>query len=72
MISEMFLVLCAQNIEVPNLFKGVNVVDIRTKWFRNFRRSELLRVNLPHGSQNWFELSGVSRNRGFEKSEVKL
>ena len=72
MISEMFLVLCAQIIEVPNLFKGVNVVDIRTKWFGNFRRFELSRVNLPHGSQNWFELSGVSRNRGFEKSRVKL
>ena len=27
---------------------------------------------MSHGSQNWFELSGVSRNRGFEKSVVKL
>ena len=27
---------------------------------------------MSHGSQNWFELSGVSRNRGFEKSGVKL
>ena len=55
-----------------NSFNGVNVIDVRTKWFRNFRRFELSRVNLSHGSQNWFELSGVSRNRGFEKSVVKL
>ena len=55
-----------------NLFKGVNAIDIRTKWFGNFRRFELSRVNLSHGSQNWLELSGVSRNRGFEKSGVKL
>ena len=29
-----------------NLFKGVNVIDIRTKWFGNFRRFEpkLVRV----------------------------
>ena len=30
-----------------NLFKGVNVIDIRTKWFGNFRRFELSRVNFP-------------------------
>ena len=28
-----------------NLFKGVNVIDVRTKWFQNFRRFELSRVN---------------------------
>ena len=61
-----------ETIEVPNSFKGANVTDIRTKWFGNFRRFELSRVNLSHGSQNWFELSGVSRKRGFEKSGVKL
>ena len=55
-----------------NLFKGVNVIDISTKWFGNFRRFQLSRVNLSQESQNWFELSGVSRNRGFEKSGVKL
>ena len=56
-----------------NLFKDVNVIiDIRTKWFGNFRRLELSRVNLSHGNQNWFELSRVSRNRGFEKLGVKL
>ena len=58
--------------ESANLFKDVNVIEIRTKWFGNFRRFELSRVNLSHGSQNWFELSGVSRNRGFEKSGVEL
>ena len=55
-----------------NLFKGVNVIVIRIKWFGNFRRFELSRVNLSHGSQNWLELSGVSRNRGFEKSGVNF
>ena len=62
----------AQINEVSNLFKGVNVIDIRTQWLGNFRKFELSRVNLPHRSQNWFELSGVSRIRGFEKSGVKL
>ena len=62
----------AQTIEVPNLFNGVNLIDIRNEYFGNFRRFEVSRVNLSHGSQNWFELSGVSRNRGFEKSGVKL
>ena len=50
----------------------MNVIDFRTKWFRNFRRFELSRVNLSHGSQNCFELSGVSRNREFQKSGMKL
>ena len=55
--------------ESANLFKDVNVIEIRTKWFGNFRRFELSRVNWTHGSQNWFELSGVreiedSINRG--------
>ena len=26
----------------------------------------------PMGIENWFEFAGVSNNRGFEKSEVKL
>ena len=59
-------------IEVPNSFKGVNVIDIHTKWLGNFRRFELSRVNLSHEIQNWFVLSGVSRKRGFENSGVKL
>ena len=62
----------AQILEVPNLFKGVNLIDTSTEYFENFRRFEASRVNLPHGSQNWFDISGVSRNRGFEKSRVKL
>ena len=61
-----------QIIEVLNLFKCVNVIDIRTKWFGKFRRFELSTVNLTHGSQNWFEVAGVPRNRGFQKSGVKL
>ena len=61
-----------QIIKVPKLFKVVNLIDIRTKYFGNFRWFEVSRVNLSHGSQNWFELSGFSRNRGFEKSWVKL
>ena len=48
-----------------NLFNGVNVIEVRTKWFGNFRRFELSRVNLSHRSQNLSELSGVSRNQGF-------
>ena len=42
--------LFAQIIEVPNLFKCVNLIDIRTKYFGNFRRFEVSRVNLSHGS----------------------
>ena len=30
---------------IVNLFKGMNVIDVHTKWFRNFCRFELLRVN---------------------------
>ena len=60
-----------QIIAVPNFFKGVNLIDL-LKYFGNFGRFEVSRVNLSYGSQNWFELSGVSRNRGFEKSGVKL
>ena len=62
----------AQIIDAPNLLEGVNVIAIRTKRFGNFRKFEVSRVSLAHESQNWFELSGVSRNQGFEKSGVKL
>ena len=55
-----------------NLVKGVNVIDMRTKWFGYFRKFELSRVNLSHGSQTWFELSGVSRNQGFKKLGVEV
>ena len=50
----------------------MNVIDIRTTGNFRLRRFELSRVNLPHERQNWFELSGVSRIRGFEKPGVKL
>ena len=49
-----------------NSFNGVNVIDVRTKWFRNFRRFELSRVNLSHGSQ----LKLVRVIGSFEKSRV--
>ena len=48
------------------------VTGISTNWFENFQRFELWRVIFPGifptGVENWFELSGGSRNRGFEKS----
>ena len=77
-MTDLCLTCCAIKMRAnslsgsANLFKGVNAIDIRTKWSGNVRRFELSRVNLSHGSQNWFELSGVSRNRGFEKSGVRL
>ena len=40
-------------------------------WFWNFRRFELSRVSLSHGSQYWFDLSEVSRNRRFEKLGIR-
>ena len=51
--------------ESANLFKDVNVIEIRTKWFENFRRFEFSRVNLTHESQNWFEFE-------FEKSGGRI
>ena len=84
-----------------NLFKGVNVIDIRTKWFGDFsqvpviegrfvpREPKLVRVigsfeksrvreiggeivklewSKSKGNMVWFEISGGSGNRGFEKS----
>ena len=44
--------------------------DIHTKWFGNFRRFELSGVNLSHGSQNWFELSGISRKGNFNGNKA--
>ena len=53
-----------------NLVNGVNVSDVRTKWFRNFRRFELSRVNLSHAGakisssyREFREIEG-SRSRG--------
>ena len=66
MIWEMFLVLLRRLSRCPScLNKDVNLIDIRSKYFGNFRWFEVSRVNLSHGSQNWFELTGVSRNRGW-------
>ena len=71
--TDLWLVCCVIKMREnslsgsANLFKGVNTIDIHTKWFGNFPRFELSRVNLSHRIQNWFELSGVSRNWGFEK-----
>ena len=50
--------------------KDMNVIEIHTKWCGNFRRFEWLRVNLSHGSQNWFRVivslkkSRVQETRG--------
>ena len=34
--------------------------------------SNFSRNQFPTGVENWFEFEGVSNNRGFEKSGVKL
>ena len=58
------------------MLQVANVTGISTKWFENFQRFELRRVNFPGifptGVENWFEFAGVSNNGGFEKSGVKL
>ena len=52
------------------------VTGISTNRFENFQRFELRMVNFPRifptRVENWFEFAGVSNNRGFEKSGVKL
>ena len=74
-MTDLWLARCAIKMQEnslsgrANLFIGVNVIDIRTKWFGNFHWFQLSRVNLSHGGQR-FELSGVSRNRGFEIREI--
>ena len=52
----------AQIIEAPNLFKGVNVNDIHTKWFGNFRRFEFVPQQL--------KLVRVTCIGSFEESRV--
>ena len=49
-----------------NLFKGVNVIDISTKWFGNFRRFELSRVKFVPGKPKLVRVIGSS-----EKSRVR-
>ena len=46
-------------------FSGASSGARSFKLLISFARFELSRVNLPHESQNWFELSGISRNRGW-------
>ena len=59
-----------------SLLQVATVTGINTNWFKNFQRFELWRVIFPNifptGVENWFEFTGVSSNRGFEKSGVKL
>ena len=58
------------------LLQVATVTGISTNPFENFERFDLGRVilpgNFPTGVANWFEFVGVSNNRGFEKSGVKL
>ena len=49
---------------------------INTNWLENFQRFELWKGIFPGifptGDENWFEFAGVSNNKGFKKSGVKL
>ena len=49
-----------------NLFKDVKVIDIRTKWFGNFRRFELSRVKFVPREPKLVRVIG-----SFEKSRVR-
>ena len=59
-----------------SLLQIATVTGISTNWFEKFQRLELWRVIspgfFPTGVENWFEFAGVSNNRGFENSGVKL
>ena len=55
-----------------NLFKGVNIIDVHPKWFRNFRRFKLSRVNFVRREPKLVRVIGSFENQGFEKLEVKL
>ena len=59
-----------------SLLKVATVTGISTNWFENFQRFELwsviFREFFDTGVDDWFEFVGVSNNRGFEKSGVKL
>ena len=80
-----FVVCCVikiQNKLKYNFFGRVSLLQvatetgINTNWFENFQRFELWRVIFPGivstGVEDWFEFAGVSNNRGFEKSGLKL
>ena len=49
-----------------NLFKGVNIIDVHSKWFRNFRRFKLSRVNFVRREPKLVRVIG-----SFEKSRVR-
>ena len=59
-----------------SLLRVATITGISTNWFENFQRFELWRVIFAGifstEVENWFEFAGISNNRGFEKSGVKL
>ena len=59
-----------------SLLQVAIVTGISTNWFEKFQRFELWRLIFlgffPTRVENWFAFAGVSNNRGFEKSGVKL
>ena len=59
-----------------SLLQVATVTGISTNWLENFQRLEVWRIIFPGifptGVENWFEFAGVSNNRGFEKSGVKI
>ena len=57
----------AQIIEVPNLFKGVNVIDIRIKWFGIFASSSYRGSICPTGAK----IGSSYRDRSSENSRVR-
>ena len=64
-------VIKIQNKLKHNFSRSVYLLQV-VKWFQSFQRFELWRVIFPTGVENWLEFAGVSNNRGFEKSGVKL
>ena len=56
-----------------SLLQVATVTATSTNWFENFQRWRVIFPGIfPMGVENWFEFVGVSNNRGFEKSGVKL
>ena len=51
---------------IVNLFKGMNIIDVHPKWFRNFRRFKLSRVNFVRREPKLVRVIG-----SFEKSRVR-
>ena len=72
-----FVACCVIKYKIRVFLRQVaTVTGISTNWFENFQRFELWRVIspgiFPTGVENWFAFGGVSNNRGFKKSGVKL